>query len=93
MVPRSAAMVRTVSIALVVLLAGPPIAYALFLASLAFGNHEWFEMDWDGDGRVTLPEIVEGADVGRRSVLVQGRACTEFFTFKDGLPIRTDCPG
>jgi len=58
----------------------------------AFQNgHAWADMDWDGDGRVSIVEIVEGSDIGRRPVSSEGKTCTEFFRYKDGLPIRIDC--
>ena len=58
----------------------------------AFQNgHAWADMDWNSDGRVAITEVVEGADIGRRSVSLEGRSCTEFFRYKDGLPVRIDC--
>jgi len=68
-------------------------AYFLLRVNAAFQNgHSWAEMDWNDDGRVSVIEIVEGSDIGRRPVTLEGKDCTEFFRYKDGLPIRTDCP-
>ena len=58
----------------------------------AFQNgHAWADMDWNSDGRVAISEIVEGSDIGQRPVFSEGKNCTEFFSYKDGLPVRVDC--
>jgi hypothetical protein len=68
------------------------LGYFGLRVNAAFQNgHAWADMDWDGDGRVSIVEIVEGSDIGRRPVPSEGKNCTEFFRYKDGLPIRIDC--
>jgi len=58
----------------------------------AFQNgHVWSEMDWNEDGKVSVFEVVEGSEVGQRTVLSKGKECKEFFSFKDGYPIKIDC--
>ena len=61
------------------------------LATLLQG-HTWRESDWNRDGRTTLGEWFHGMDVGAREVAVSGQTCTEYFSLKDGLPLRVDCP-
>ena len=47
------------------------------------------EMDWDSDG-ITIPsEIFAASDIGKR--LRNG--CIEYFSLKDGLPVKFICPG
>ena len=70
-----------------------PTAYFSLVAIAASENHDWKEMDWNGDGRVSIAEFLEGSDVGRRSVTSGDSECTEFFRYKDGMPIRVDCDG
>ena len=49
------------------------------------------EMDWDSDEQTSFAEMWRAIDVGRRSVQKEGVDCQEFFSLKDGLPIRVDC--
>jgi hypothetical protein len=92
-------MRRAAILVLARLLAAPAFAVVAALSwagaalHASLDRHDWGEMDWDGDGRTTLAEAFEGAHVGRRDVQVRGRACTELFAFKDGRPLRVDCPG
>lgn len=84
---------RWVAAAIFVAFAFPVALYFCFLgyASLQHG-YSWKEMDWNGDGTTTITEFFEASDVGKREVIVDGRACIEFFAYKDAMPIRTDCP-
>jgi hypothetical protein len=55
-------------------------------------SYSWKEMDWNQDGTTTLSEVLEASDVGRRAVNREGKRCMEYYSFKDGLTIRMDCP-
>ena len=55
-------------------------------------GHRWAEMDWDGSGGTSIAEFLESSDVGRRETIVDGRTCSDFFSYKDGKSIRVDCP-
>jgi hypothetical protein len=75
------------------------------LAISATASHIWFwllcsssplsfaEADLDHDGYVSYAEADYVSDLGTRQVSLQGRQCTEFFTQKDGLPLKVVCPG
>lgn len=52
----------------------------------------WKEMDWNGDGRTTLIEVLSSSDIGRRTVKQGDSTCTEYYAMKDGLRVRLDCP-
>jgi hypothetical protein len=65
-------------------------AYPVFAVLQA--GHGWRQSDWNQDGRTTLREWFYGMDVGTRTVTVAGKPCIEYFAFKDGLPVRVDCP-
>ncbi|THF61970.1 hypothetical protein [Pseudothauera rhizosphaerae] len=50
------------------------------------------EMDWNSDGETTVSEMLRAIDIGRRSIRKDGLECQEYFSFKDGLPVRVVCP-
>jgi hypothetical protein len=54
-------------------------------------EHSWNDMDLNSDGRTSVGELLDSIDIGRRPVKVQGRACTEMFAYKDGMPVKTIC--
>lgn len=55
-------------------------------------DYSWKEMDWNQDGTTTLSEVLEASDVGRRGVIKAGKRCVEYYSFKDGLTVRMECP-
>jgi hypothetical protein len=69
------------------------VLYTGFLAILAMASHySWREMDWNGDGRTSVHEVLATADVLERRVKDKDRVCTELFWAKDGARIRLECP-
>ena len=50
------------------------------------------EADLNKDGTVSLGEAEYIADSGKRDVIQEGRHCTEYFAYKDGLPLKIVCP-
>lgn len=80
-------------VALIVLLLGLPLA---FLGFFVFGSlaqrYAWSEMDWDSDGKTTPSEFLAAADIGRREAISAPEGCTEYYAYKDGMPVRIDCP-
>jgi hypothetical protein len=82
--------VRSLFLAVVL---GLPAAYLVLIAVGAWQSGlTWREMDLNGDGRTSLTEVFSVSDTGTRSVVVGGRACTEVFLLKDGLPVKVTCP-
>jgi hypothetical protein len=75
-------------------------AIGILAASLAVGvsilvwrtGYSITEMDWNSDGRTTVGEIWRAVDVGHRITINDGMTCQEYFSLKDGLPIRVVCP-
>lgn len=66
--------------------------YFVFRIYAALQNgHSLSKMDWNGDGNITIFEIMEGSDIGVRQTVMEGKNCIEFFSYKDGMPIKTDC--
>ncbi|MGJ7903167.1 hypothetical protein [Lysobacter sp. 1R34A] len=43
-------------------------------------------------GSTSLSEFLSAADVGVRQAKRDDRDCKEYFSYKDGLPIKTVCP-
>jgi len=84
---------RVVLILIACTVLAPPAVFfgAIILGALQNG-YGWSEMDWNSDGRTTLSEFLDAADIGKREAVVCQRTCTEYFAYKDGLPVRTDCP-
>jgi hypothetical protein len=77
---------RQLAVASLVMIAAYPVFNVLVYA------HGWRTSDWDGDGRTTLGEWIYGMEIATREVRVAGRTCVEYFSAKDGLPVRVDCP-
>lgn len=48
-------------------------------------------MDWDEDGLTSISEFFHSSDVGKREIEVDGKVCMEYFSYKDGLPIKQVC--
>ena len=56
-----------------------------------FWRFEWIEMDWNEDGKTTLPEIIASIDIDYRSIKKAGSVCKEYYSLKDGLPVKLTC--
>ncbi|ODW53215.1 hypothetical protein BBL88_16170 [Vibrio parahaemolyticus] len=54
-------------------------------------RYSFNEMDLDRDGIVSFGEAAYISDSDTRRVMVDGKACIEFFALKDGLPIKVEC--
>lgn len=61
------------------------------VASLRQG-YSWKEMDWQQRGSTSIADVFAASDIGKRDVVVNGKTCVEYYEYKDGLPVKTDCP-
>jgi hypothetical protein len=50
------------------------------------------EVDLNHNGRVSFDEADYVCSCGSRQVTLEGKQCTEYFAYKDGLPLKTVCP-
>lgn len=50
------------------------------------------ELDLNRNGEVTFSEASYAASFGKRAIQVEGKQCTEYFAYKDGLPLKVVCP-
>ncbi|ELA8091845.1 hypothetical protein RGL43_002477 [Vibrio parahaemolyticus] len=63
----------------------------LYAYLLSDERYSFNEMDLDRDGIVSFGEAAYISDSDTRSIMVDGKACIEFFALKDGLPIKVEC--
>lgn len=82
-------IIATISLVLALLFLG----YFVFrgVASWRQG-YSWDEMDWSQKGSTSIADFFAASDIGKREVLVGGVPCTEYYAYKDGLPIKKICP-
>jgi hypothetical protein len=68
------------------------LVWWLWVMVLAISQgYSWQEMDWNNDGQTTLMEVWDSAEVGRSETQKHGKACSEYFHFKDGVPFKSVC--
>ena len=68
--------------------------YWLLFGWLVFsGPVPYAELDLDHDGNVSFSEAEYAASYGERTIAVGNQQCTEYFAYKDGLPLKVICPG
>jgi len=66
--------------------------YLLLIAAYSLKQgYSWEEMDWDEDGSTSIGEFFAASDIGVREVEQNGKKCTEYFAYKDGLAIKIIC--
>jgi len=70
----------------------------IVLASLAFyifnildSRYSFTEMDLDKSGLISFSEADYVSSSGERIIKINGKTCTEYFAYKDGLTIKTKC--
>jgi hypothetical protein len=72
------------------------VLIGLYLAARGFASwdqdYSWTEMDWNQDGSTSIEELFMASDIGKRTITKDDKPCSEFFSFKDGLPMKTECP-
>lgn len=49
-------------------------------------------MDWEGKGHTSIADFLRAPEVGKRPIDVNGVSCAEYFRYRDGATVRTDCP-
>jgi hypothetical protein len=55
-------------------------------------GYSWAEMDWNQDGSTSLGEFFSASDISKRTTKIDDQLCVEYFSLKDGLPIKKRCP-
>jgi hypothetical protein len=59
-------------------------------ASLMQG-YSWQEMDWHQRGSTSIADFFAASDIGKREITQEGKKCVEYFSYKDGLPVKVVC--
>jgi hypothetical protein len=68
------------------------LAYvALWIYDLHHSPLTYAEMDFNHDGWVSPGEAGYASDYGTRIVRIHDKPCTEYFSLKDGIPLKVDC--
>ncbi|KUM42007.1 hypothetical protein AR540_06900 [Pseudomonas sp. EpS/L25] len=69
------------------------IAYFSFkgMASWRQG-YSWNEMDWSQKGSTSIADFFAASDIGKKDVQINGILCVEYYSYKDGLPVKQVCP-
>ena len=83
---------QTVTLILGMPLVLAAIYYGWLAIAAARSPYTVREMDWNGDGHTTPAEFLATADVLRRPVERDGRACTELVSARTGTTYRVECP-
>ncbi len=55
-------------------------------------GYSWEEMDWGQRGSSSIADFFVASDIGKREIMRDGKRCIEYYTYKDGLPVKTVCP-
>ncbi|RBH52392.1 MULTISPECIES: hypothetical protein [Pseudomonas] len=55
-------------------------------------GYTWEEMDWSQSGSTSVADFFSASDIGKREVTVSGKNCIEYYSYKDGLRVKLNCP-
>ena len=56
-------------------------------------RYTWQDMDWNADGKTSIAEFFETADVIERPVQRNGQDCVELVWSRKGTVLRVECSG
>jgi hypothetical protein len=77
----------TTVLVILVVLAG------FYLAARGFASwrqgYSWAEMDWNQDGSTSIVEFFMASDIGKWTITKDDQPYIEYFSYKDGLLIKT----
>lgn len=84
---------RRLVVAAIAAVVAVPIFFLAIRALTAWRQgYSWAEMDWEGKGHTSIADFLRAAEVGKRPIDVNGVSCVEYFRYRDGATMRTDCP-
>tara|TARA_R110002051_G_scaffold274186_1_gene334923 strand:- start:127 stop:387 length:261 start_codon:yes stop_codon:yes gene_type:complete len=64
---------------------------AFYIINILDSRYSFTEMDLDKSGFISFSEADYVSSSGERIVKINGKSCTEYFAYKDGLTIKTKC--
>ncbi len=69
-----------------------PVLYSAYIATAIIDRgYGWHEMDWNGDGRTQLREVIAAGDIVPHRTVRGGQRCTHYFAYRSATLVRTDC--
>ena len=84
------ALAKAVALSAVVMFVGYWLVFGWLVVS---GPLPYAGLDLNHDGNVSFSEADYAASYGTRTIAVGGQRCTEYFAYKDGLPLKVVCLG
>lgn len=66
--------------------------YGWLAAAVLRTRYAWRDMDWNGDGRTSIGEFFQTADIIERPVEQDGKSCVELVWTRKGTVLRVECP-
>jgi hypothetical protein len=62
------------------------------IAASMVQGYSWQEMDWQQRGATSIADFLKASDIGKRDIETAGKICVEYYSYKDGLAVKTVCP-
>jgi hypothetical protein len=70
----------------------PVLFYFAYLFTKAYySGLTWQDMDLNKDGHTTIAEYLNAADILKRTLVKDGKDCTEYSLIKDGSIVAIKC--
>ena len=82
---------RMVLVVPVVLIALIGVYLAIRVGASLMQGYSWHEMDWRQRGSTSIGDFFAASDIGKREINQEGKKCVEYFSYKDGLPVKVVC--
>ena len=71
--------------------AAPALYSAYIAAAILDRGYHWKEMDWNGDGRTQLSELIAAGDIVPHRTVRGAQRCTHYFAYRTATLVRSDC--
>jgi hypothetical protein len=84
-------MKRLMFVASVVLIALIGAYLVIRIVASLMQGYSWHEMDWREHGSTSIGDFFAASDIGKREIKQEGKKCLEYFSYKDGLPVKVVC--
>ena len=82
---------RMMFVASVVLIALVGAYLVIRIVASLMQGYSWHEMDWRQRGSTSIGDFFAASDIGKREIDQEGKKCVEYFSVKDGLPVKVVC--
>ena len=82
---------RVILVVLAVLIALIGAYLVIRVVSSLMQGYSWQEMDWHQRGSTSIGDFFAASEIGKREINQEGKKCAEYFSYKDGLPVKVVC--